>query len=102
MGHNQRRDVSRGHSMSNLTPQQHSNEELLPTAAHEPGQVCPTLLAAPVAATEPQATEEWASTLRAGRYQMLEEIGRGGMGVVLRAHDPNLDRTLAIKVLLAD
>ena len=27
------------------------------------------------------------------------EIGRGGMGVVLRAHDPNLDRPRAVKLL---
>jgi serine/threonine protein kinase/Flp pilus assembly protein TadD len=35
-----------------------------------------------------------------GRYEVLEEIGRGGMGAVLRGHDPDLGRDLAIKVLL--
>jgi Tfp pilus assembly protein PilF len=35
------------------------------------------------------------------RYQVVGEIGRGGMGVVLRAHDSSFDRPLAIKVLLA-
>src|SRR5262249_41422253 len=34
------------------------------------------------------------------RYQVLGEIGRGGMGAVLRGRDPELDRELAIKVLL--
>jgi serine/threonine-protein kinase len=34
-----------------------------------------------------------------GRYQMGDEIGRGGMGTVLRGRDPELDRDLAIKVL---
>jgi serine/threonine-protein kinase len=37
---------------------------------------------------------------RLGRYQLLEEIGRGGMGAVLRGRDPDLGRDLAIKVLL--
>jgi len=31
-------------------------------------------------------------------YKLLEELGRGGMGVVLRARDPDLDRDLAVKV----
>jgi eukaryotic-like serine/threonine-protein kinase len=37
--------------------------------------------------------------MKIGRYQILDEIGRGAMGIVYRAHDPNLDIVLALKVL---
>jgi eukaryotic-like serine/threonine-protein kinase len=34
-----------------------------------------------------------------GRYRLLEEVGRGGMGVVWGAWDPDLERRVAIKLL---
>ena len=33
------------------------------------------------------------------RYRLDEELGRGRTGTVFRAHDPELDRDVAIKVL---
>jgi serine/threonine-protein kinase len=36
-----------------------------------------------------------------GRYKVLGEIGRGGFGVVYRAHDPVMRRDVAVKVLTA-
>lgn len=34
-----------------------------------------------------------------GKYDVMEVIGRGGMGVVYKANDPHLDRIVAIKMI---
>src|SRR6186997_900172 len=39
---------------------------------------------------------------RIGRYQVLEKVGKGGMGVLYRGFDPVLDREVAIKLMHAD
>src|SRR3979409_742892 len=40
-------------------------------------------------------TEPWLL----GRYEIVAELGKGAMGVVYRAHDPMLNRILAIKTI---
>ena len=37
-----------------------------------------------------------------GRYQVIERVGKGGMGVLFRGMDPVLDREVAIKLMLVD
>ena len=36
---------------------------------------------------------------RLGRYEILEELGRGAMGQVFRGRDPQIDRMVAIKTI---
>jgi tetratricopeptide (TPR) repeat protein/predicted Ser/Thr protein kinase len=58
-----------------------------------------TLASKSTPATRPESGEGPRWPARLGHYVMLQELGRGGMGVVFAAYDQVLDRKVAIKLL---
>ena len=45
------------------------------------------------------SNSDWSGRTLGGRYKVEEPLGRGGMAEVYKATDPNLKRTVAVKVI---
>src|SRR5262245_15766037 len=50
----------------------------------------------------PRPDAQYMMLEKVGKYRIVEQIGRGGMGIVFKAHDPTLDRLVALKVMSTD
>ncbi|MDB5388810.1 MAG: serine/threonine protein kinase, partial [Planctomycetaceae bacterium] len=74
-------------------------QDQIPEALEGCSATAPSL--APLSLDFLQPSNQTDSLGRLGDYEVLEVVGRGGMGVVLKAYDPSLRRIVAIKVMAA-
>ncbi len=76
-------------------------ERATPSGAADLGAAETEIAAVPEPEAKAQAHRERVPAVgeRIGRFTVLEFLGRGGMGLVVSAYDPRLDRRVAIKLV---
>ena len=72
----------------------------MPDVEERPAGHSGVLVSSPTVAESILVSHEWVSAgTVVGRYQIVEKLATGGMGVVFRAYDPELSRHVALKLV---
>ncbi len=75
------------------------DSEIMPIAGNTPlnGNNNPTK----ISSTSPNSSENSGEFSKIGKYTIVRELGKGGMGVVYEVKEPRSDRKLALKIMLS-